>query len=128
MSKKRLVLEGLGGDFSVNSSDMLLFGKQMSVPDDSELRHCILEERRNSAYAMRQGGNKLYRNLWEKLLMERYEERCGRVCLQVLNLSTSQDGASRTGMLMQILPITEWKGETSNQGLRGWIASLHMRM
>ena len=68
--KRKLLLEGLGRDFSVNDSDMHLFGKRMSVPNDSELRRCIQEEGRNSAYAMRQGGNKLYRNLWEKLLRE----------------------------------------------------------
>ena len=70
MSKKKLLLEGLGRDFSVNVSDMHLCGNRMSVPDDSELRRCIQEEGRNPAYAMREGGNKLYRNLLEKLLME----------------------------------------------------------
>ena len=57
MSKKKLVLEGSGGDFSVSGSDMLLFGKRMSVPGDSELRRCILEEGHSSAYVMRQEGS-----------------------------------------------------------------------
>ena len=65
VSKKKLVLEGLGGDFSVSGSGMLLFGNRMCVPDDSELRHCILEEGHSSAYAMHPGENKLYRNLRE---------------------------------------------------------------
>ena len=42
VSKKKLVLEGLGGDFSVSGSGMLLFGNQMCVPDDPELKRCIL--------------------------------------------------------------------------------------
>ena len=65
LSKKKLVLDGVEGDFRINEDDMLLFGKRMCVPNNPELKRCILEEGHSSAYAMHPGGNKMYRNLRE---------------------------------------------------------------
>ena len=111
MSKKRLVLEGLGGDFSVNGSDMLLFGKRMSVPGDSELRRCILEEGHSSAYAMRQGGNKLYRNLRENFWWRGMKKDVVEFVSKCLTCQQAKMEHQRPAGLMQILPIPEWKGK-----------------
>ena len=41
LPKKKLVLDGVEGEFHINEDDMLLFGKRMCAPNNSELKRCI---------------------------------------------------------------------------------------
>ena len=64
-SKRKLVLENLGEEFSIRDDGMLMFGTRMCVPNDPELKQHLMEEGHSSAYDMHPGGNKMYRTLRE---------------------------------------------------------------
>ncbi|XP_017617815.1 uncharacterized protein LOC108462372 [Gossypium arboreum] len=56
---------GTTADFGVNSYGVLCFQGRIYIPNDSDLRQCILKEAHNSLYAMHPGGNKMYHDLRE---------------------------------------------------------------
>ena len=83
----------------------------MCVPDDSELRRCILEEGHSSAYAMHQGGNKLYRNLWENFWWRGMKKDISEFVSKCLICEQVKMEHQRPAGFLHSLTIPEWKSE-----------------
>jgi len=63
------------------------------VPNISQLKE-LLEEAHCFKYIVHPGTMKMHNNL-TKFLLKEYEERCGKVCRQLLHLSASVQETSR---------------------------------
>ena len=83
----------------------------MCVPNDPELKRCILEEGNSSAYAMHPGGNKLYRNLRENFWWKGMKSDVANFVAHCLTCQQVKVEHQRPAGLLQSLPIPEWKWE-----------------
>ena len=59
---------------------MLRYHGMLCVPDVDDLRRQILEETHGSQYSIHPGATKIYRDLQEIYLVERFEEGYSGVC------------------------------------------------
>ncbi|XP_052882292.1 uncharacterized protein LOC128290612 [Gossypium arboreum] len=65
VTRFHLVEDDSTSDFGLYSDGVLCFRGRAYVPNDSDLRHSILQETHSSPYAMHPDGNKMYRDLRE---------------------------------------------------------------
>ena len=90
---------------------MLMFGTRMCVPNDSELKRCLIEEGHSSAYAMHLGGNKMYRTLRENFWWKGMKKDIAEFVAKCLTCQQVKIEHHRPAGLLQSLPIPVWKWE-----------------
>ena len=111
MSMRRKVEEGEQSDFAIREDEALVIGSRLCVPAAEELKGKILGEAHSFAYAMLPGSTKMYHMLEEyywwlgmKREVAEYVSKC-LVCQQV------KAERRKPSVLLQPLPIQEWKWE-----------------